>query len=160
MDFWNPSNDIWDFIDIKNKIIIWYIINTHTYIDYLMTLKINKYFLKIWNIDISKKIKKDIKTKIFNHNIIELLSFVKKIDIVDEMLRSHIDNKILSENIEKLKKMNTLRNSLAHVYDFDLSSKKEKSDTWRLEYKREDIFSVNWIKLYNKDYANLDTFLS
>lgn len=151
MDF-SSQTSIGDLIEIKEKIIRWHIVMTHTYLDYLITEKINRHYFKMWNISLLNKISKDKKVKTFNHQIMEWLWFLKKLEVLKEL-------SLITENdYNTIQKINSLRNSLAHIFDF-WTSKKHNQD-WTIKYKNNDIFEISWIQIYNFDYNNILSALS
>lgn len=139
-----------DFSYAKEKLISGHIIQTHTYIEYLIVLWINNYFNEIDSSDeLIQKIVEDEKIKTFNHHLLEELSFKRKLDLWRAI---HL---FTDDIYNKISRINTLRNKVAHNFVFELSKKSWWS--W-IEYLWEEL-TWDWILLFINESDEVIDFL-
>lgn len=154
LDYWNEKKFKSEerFTIAKENVIRWYTILNHTYIEYLMIGYITRKFFKYKKkISIENMIKKNKNTKTFNQNILENLSFIKKKELLLEL------KKIPKDIIEKIEKINTLRNKLAHLFSFEIWKKQKWSSI--IKYNNYDIMTINGISLFTKEVDDVIDYL-
>lgn len=139
-----------NFIEAKETIIRWYIVLSHSYIDYMMTCFINhKLFKKKQSIELLIKNNKLIKA--FNHKILEYISFRRKLEILREI--KTIDKQINN----KLERIDSIRNKLAHLWSFEIDSKQKGNNI--VEYSGNNIMDINWLALFVKEANEVIVYL-
>ncbi|HMT01539.1 MAG TPA: hypothetical protein PKC14_04385 [Candidatus Absconditabacterales bacterium] len=150
IDYRNSTNkDKIDFSLMKEKVIKGHLIMMHTYLEYLFTEKINANFFRLGNSHFAKAMHKNKKIKLFNHYVLEKLTFKEKFELVKQIYSISITDHIY-KNIEKF---NEMRNLLAHWFSLEISHKHQGKNS--ITYKNQDILSVRGLTVLVDDIKEI-----
>lgn len=133
----------------KEKIIRWAIINAHAYIDYLITLKINNIIFKRKSKNLKKILESNELIKKINHGLIYEITFIKRAELIKNI------TPLKDSLFKKITKINNIRNNIAHLYTFDISSKEKQYWNKILKYENNDIMSNDWITIFMRDVDDI-----
>jgi len=130
--------------NIKDQIVRSEVIMEYTIIDEFLNSMIANYyfgksktFIQLW---------KTKRFKLFNYYILEELSLLKKLSLCKEI------KKIPKSIVEKITKINALRNGLAHAF-FPQNLKRSKPI-----YRGKDIFTPEGFELFGEDAEKIHKF--
>lgn len=137
---------------IKNMVIA-HIVARYTLMDEILCDVISKYFfkqpkkptplVKLWRTK---------KYRIFVHHILDEFYLLKKMDIV------HAMKPVPKEFRETIRKLNALRNAVAH--SFFPENRKEYKSAKTVLYKGKDIFTYEGLSLFDDDWHPAWTYIA
>jgi hypothetical protein len=139
-------------IAIRNMVIA-HIVTRYTLTDEIFCDVISKYFFKQPKKSIHfGRLWRTKKYRIFVHHILDEFYMLKKMDIV------HAIKPIPKEFRETIRKLNALRNAVAH--SFFPENRKEYKATKKVRYNGKDIFSHEGLSLFDNDWHPAWTYIA
>src|SRR5262245_56030087 len=143
-----------DFLKgIKDKLVRGEIVSKYTVIDEYLTMIIcDYYFPRALDEYTYRNAWKNKRFVIFNHRIMEELSLLKKLDIVNEI------DEVPKGEANIIRRINDLRNALAH--SLFPENRRRYMQSRKVLYQKIDIFTPAGIAKFEQEYQLVDDYLA